>query len=480
MIRLTFYGAAETVTGSKYLLETDTARVLIDCGLFQGLKVLRLKNWEPLAFSAAAVQSVVLTHAHVDHVGYLPRLVHQGFNGPVYCTPPTVELSELNLYDSAKNQEQDADDANQGDYSKHKPALPLYNAADVATTMKRFKPIARETWFSPAEPIWCRYHDDGHLLGAAMIEVEIRQGPKPLRILFSGDVGRYGSPLYRDPTPPTACDYLICESTYGDRDHPPGNVLDALCDVMQAAVRRGGVMLMASFAVGRAQQLIYLLRQLIDAKRIPEMPIYLDSPMAVNATNLYCKYAAEGELAPTAMNGNDCAVHGPNVHLARSVDESKLINRVTGPAVIIASSGMMTGGRILRHLEQRAGDPKNTILIGGFMAEGTRGRALQDGAKFLRLYGHDVAVRATVVSLPSLSGHADRSELLRWLTPLPDPRQVFLTHGELGQHTTGTWPINCTASAAGTRWSRIWAKPWNWFDHRNSPPFQGGAEEVGQ
>ena len=430
MIRLTFHGAAQTVTGSKYLLETDTARILIDCGLFQGLKALRQLNWNPLPFSAAAVQNVVLTHAHVDHVGFLPRLVKQGFHGTVYCTPPTVELAPLILYDSAKNQEQDADDANTGGYTKHKPALPLYNSADVDRTVKLLKPIERETWFSPCEPFWCRYHDDGHLLGAAQIEMEIRQGPKPLRILFSGDVGRYRAPLYRDPTPPTPCDYLICESTYGDRDHPAGNVLDMLCDVAQTAIQRGGVMIMASFAVGRAQQLIYLLRQLIEQERIPELPIYLDSPMAVNATNMYCKFAGEHELSADMLQGDECVLYGRNVHLARTVDESKQINRVTAPAVIIASSGMMTGGRILRHLEQRAGDPKNTILLGGFMAEGTRGRDLANGAKFLRLYGHDVPIRAAVVDLPALSGHADRSELLRWLKPLPDPRQVFLTHGE--------------------------------------------------
>jgi metallo-beta-lactamase family protein len=276
-----------------------------------------------------------------------------------------------------------------------------------------------------------RYHEDGHLLGASMIETEIRDTPQPLRILFSGDVGRFQAPLYHDPAPPPACDYLICESTYGDRDHPPGNVLDQLCDVMKAALARGGVILVAAFAVGRSQQLIYLLRELFQQKRLPEMPIYLDSPMAVNATNIYCTFGAEHELTMDALTGPNCPFYGPNIHLVRTVDESKQVNRVSGPAVIIASAGMMTGGRILHHLEQRAGDSRNTIMLGGFMAEGTRGRALAEGATTVRVYTRDIPVRAAVVQLPALSGHADRGELMRWLTPLPPPRQTFLTHGEI-------------------------------------------------
>jgi metallo-beta-lactamase family protein len=435
MLRLSFHGAAQTVTGSKYLLESDGARLLIDCGLFQGLKELRLKNWAPLPFPPSSVPALVLTHAHIDHVGYLPKLVRDGFKGPVYCTPATVELAELILLDSAKTQEEDADFANRNDYSKHKPALPLYNAQDVARAVKLLRPIEREQWFSPLEPFWCRYHADGHLLGACMIELEVRRGPRPTRFLFSGDVGRYGAPLYPDPSTPPPCDYLICESTYGDRDHPPGNVLDMLYDVVQRALKLGGVILMAAFAVGRAEQLIFLLRELIRLKRIPELPIYLDSPMAISSANLYAKYAADHELSEAAIEGTDGVLHGPNVHLTRTVDESKQINRIHGPAVIIASSGMLTGGRILHHIEQRASDPRNTILLGGFMAEGTRGRDLQNGAKSIRLYGHDVPVRAAVAELPALSGHADRGELLRWLTPLPDPRQVFLTHGELASAT---------------------------------------------
>lgn len=435
MPRLTFLGAARTVTGSKYLLEAGSTRLLIDCGLFQGLKELRLKNWDKLPPESFTAAAVVLTHAHVDHVGYLPRFVRDGFNRPVFCTPATADLADIILYDCAKNQEGDADYANQKGFSKHKPALPLYSSIDVDRALKLLRPTPRDQWFSPAEPFWCRYHEDGHLLGASMIELEIRSGDRPLRILFSGDVGRYSAPLYHDPATPTACDYLICESTYGDRDHPAGNVLDMLCDVVQAALKRGGVMLMAAFAVGRAQQLILLLHELIEQRRIPELPIYLDSPMAVNATNIYCRHAGELGVPEEALQGDKCVLYGRNVHLARTVQASKQINDVRGPAVIVSSSGMMTGGRILHHLQQRVADPRNTILLGGFMAEGTRGRALQEGAKSIRVFGHDVPVRAAIASLPALSGHADRSELLRWLQPLPAPRQVFLTHGELASAT---------------------------------------------
>jgi metallo-beta-lactamase family protein len=430
MIRLTFHGAAETVTGSKYLLEADGARVLVDCGLFQGLKPLRALNWKPLPFPASSVQAVVLTHAHIDHVGYLPRFVRDGFRGPVWCTPATADLAAIMLFDAAKNQQEDADFANKEGFSKHKPALPLYEPEDVARALKLLKTVEREEWFSPAAPIFMRYHIAGHLLGASSIEVEIRTGAKPTRIVFSGDVGRYDAPLYFDPLQPPACDYLICESTYGNREHPDIPVLDELATTVNAAVARGGVMLVPAFAVGRSQQLIYLLRLSMQQKRIPTMPVYLDSPMAMDATNIYCRYVAEHDLTEGQLVGSGCVFDGPNIFETRTVAESKKINDVKGPAIIIASNGMLTGGRILHQLEQRLGHPENTIVLAGFMAEGTRGRALEDGAKFLRLYGHDVPVRAAVVSISSLSGHAGHKELIRWLSPLSPPKQTFITHGE--------------------------------------------------
>jgi metallo-beta-lactamase family protein len=313
--------------------------------------------------------------------------------------------------------------------------------------LKLLKVVDREAWFSPAEPIWMRFHDAGHLLGSNMIETEIRARGKPTRILFSGDVGRYGGPLYHDPTPPPPCDYLICESTYGDRDHPPGDLHEHLAAVVNRSIERGGVMLMASFAVGRAQQLIFLLQHLIHARRIPALPIYLDSPMSIDATEIYRAFRADHDLGEEQLVGRDRVLAGPNVHLVRDVDASKALNHVTGPAVIISSSGMMIGGRILHHLKRRLPEARNTIVIGGFMAAGTRGRRLQEGAQTLRMHGRDVPVEAAIETVPGLSGHADRSELLRWLSPLPAPRRTFLTHGE---------PASAGALAETLRTQRGW------------------------
>ncbi len=431
MTKLTFYGAAQTVTGSKYLLEVDDASVLIDCGLFQGIKQLREKNWAPTPFSTKKLDAVVLTHAHLDHVGFLPRIVKQGYRGKIWCTPATAELTEITLLDSAKIQESDASYANKKGYSKHIPAFPLYEVRDAENTVKLFRTVSRGEWFSPVEPIWMRYHDAGHLLGSNMIEVEIRNQTPPLRILFSGDVGNYNGPLYHDPTPPPACDYLICESTYGNRNHANEDLTQGLADVVNRSVERGGVMLVAAFAIGRSQQLIYLLQVLKQAKRIPDIPIYLDSPMAVDATHIYREHDEDHDLSEGELSPENPLFDGSHVFLCRKTEESKALNRHPGPAVIISSSGMMTGGRIVHHLKQRLPDPRNTVILGGYMAEGTRGRLLQDGAKFLRMHGQEVPVRAAIETIPGLSGHADRNGLLRWLAPLEAPRRTFLTHGEI-------------------------------------------------
>jgi metallo-beta-lactamase family protein len=454
MASITFHGAARTVTGSKYLLESDGARILIDCGLFQGLKKLRQRNWAPTPFDVKSLDSVVLTHAHLDHVGYLPRIVKQGFKQPVYSTEATRELSEIILLDSAKCQEYDAQYANRKGFSKHQPALPLYDGRDVQQSMKLFREAPRGEWFSPAGSIRMRYHDAGHLLGSNMIEVELTSGSKPLRILFSGDVGRYDGPLYHDPAPPTECDYLVCESTYGNRDHPDREILDALAEVVHRSVSRGGIMLTAAFAVGRAQQLIYLLQILKSQDRIPDLPIFLDSPMACDATAVYREHSEDHDLSDAALDPAHPALAGRKVILARSTAESKAINQTRGPAIIISSSGMMTGGRIVHHLRQRLPDARNTIVLGGFMAVGTRGRLIQDGAKFIRMFGMEVPVRAAVETVPGLSGHADRSDLLRWLGQLPHPpTRTFLTHGEpqamdaLAEElrTTGGWHVAAPA-----------------------------------
>jgi metallo-beta-lactamase family protein len=431
MTKLTFHGAAETVTGSKYLLEADNSHVLVDCGLFQGVKELRERNWAKTPFNLKELDAVVLTHAHLDHVGYLPRIVKQGFRGKIYCTPATAELTEITLLDSAKIQESDASYANKKGFSKHIPAYPLYEIRDAENTVKLFHTVPRDDWFSPTEPIWMRFHDAGHLLGSNMIEVEIRNQTPPLRILFSGDVGRYDGPLYHDPVPPPACDYLICESTYGNRDHKDADIMDSLADVVNRCVERGGVMLVAAFAIGRSQQLIYLMQLLKKQRRIPNVPIYLDSPMAVDATNVYREFDEDHDLSEGELDPQDPLFGGSHVFMCRKTEESKALNRHAGPAMIISSSGMMTGGRILHHLKQRLPDKRNTVIVGGFQAIGTRGRMLQDGAKSLKIHGEEVPVRAAIETIPGLSGHADRSGLLRWLKPLPNPKRVFLTHGEI-------------------------------------------------
>ncbi|MGI9456271.1 MAG: MBL fold metallo-hydrolase RNA specificity domain-containing protein [Aeoliella sp.] len=431
MATLTFHGAARTVTGSKYLLEAGSARVLVDCGMFQGLKKLREKNWASTPFDVKSLDAVMLTHAHLDHVGYLPRVVKEGFNHRVMCTPATAKLAELIMLDSAKIQEHDAAYANKKGYSKHKPALPLYDGKDVLKTIKLFREVPREKWQQVSGPVWARFHDAGHLLGSNMIEVEIRDRDPALRILFSGDIGRYDGPLYHDPVPPPECDVLICESTYGNRDHPVGDLSDGLADVFNRAVKRGGVILMASFAVGRAQQLIYLMQVLKCEGKIPDLPIYLDSPMSCNATDIYREHSDDHDLSEGQLCGDRPVLGGPAVHLCRSVDESKGLNNVEGPAVIISSSGMMTAGRILHHLKRRLPGKQNTVILGGYMAVGTRGRRLQEGADTLRMHGIDVPVKAAIEKVPGLSGHADRSGLLKWLGGMKsDPKQIYLTHGE--------------------------------------------------
>lgn len=438
-MRLTFHGAAGTVTGSKYLLEADGASVLIDCGLFQGIKKLRKRNWDGTPFKAGGLDAVLLTHAHLDHTGYLPRVVKEGFHGPIHCTPATAQLAELILLDSAKIQENDAAYANKKGFSKHKPALPLYTGKDVLETVKNFRLVERDDWRHIAGPIHARWHDAGHLLGSNLIEVEVREESKTTRIVFSGDVGRYDGPLYHDPTPPPECDYLVCESTYGNRDHPDVDLADSLAEVVNRGIERGGVMLMASFAVGRAQQLIYLLQVLKCADKIPDLPIYLDSPMSVDATKIYREFCEDHDLSEAELCGvsGSCQVGdrpvlgGDAVHLCKTVDESKGLNHVKGPAIIISSSGMMTAGRIVHHLKKRLPDPTTTVILGGYMAVGTRGRRLEQGENPIRMHGQEIEVRAAIEKVPGLSGHADRSGLLQWLGHLKaPPKRTFLTHGE--------------------------------------------------
>lgn len=430
MMHLRFLGAAGMVSGSRHLLEVDGTRVLFDCGLFQGDKRLRELNWDRFPVPAESIDAVVLTHAHIDHSGWLPRLSREGFKGPIYTSPPAADLLGLLLYDAAKCQEEDAQYANRKGYAKHRPALPLFDERDVDRTLRLVQDVRRQEWFEAAAGVKCRFHDAGHMLGSSFVEVEANAAEGLRRIVFSGDVGRYDAPLLHDPTPPPACDYLVCESTYGDRDHTPSRPLEELEAVTKEAIDRGGMMLVASFAVGRAQQLVYLLRTLIAAGRIPNVPVWVDSPMAVDAMEVFRRHGAEHDFSEARAQGVAEAMAAPFARLAKTANESKAINAHDGPGVIIASSGMMNGGRILHHLAQRLPDPQTTVLVAGFQAIGTRGRTLIDGARFLRIHGRDIPVRAAVRRIDALSGHADRTEIGRWLGPMPAPRRTFLVHGE--------------------------------------------------
>jgi metallo-beta-lactamase family protein len=430
MIQLRFLGAAGMVSGSRHLLQVDGRRVLFDCGLFQGEKQLRERNWEPFPVPPDSIDAVVLTHAHIDHSGWLPRLVRTGFRGTIFTAPAAADLLGLLLYDSAKCQAEDAAYANRKGYSRHRPALPLYEERDVDRTLRLVKDVERGRWFEPAPGVRCRFHDAGHMLGSSFVEVEATAATGTRRLLFSGDVGRYDAPLLHDPVAPPACDYLVCESTYGDRDHPPSRPLDELEAATKEAIGRGGMMLVASFAVGRAQQLVYLLRTLMAANRLPSVPVWVDSPMAVEATEVYRRHAGEHDFSEARREGVDEALAAPFARLAKTAAESKAINAHEGPGVIIASSGMMNGGRILHHLVQRLPDPRTTVLVAGFQAVGTRGRALIDGARELRIHGRDIPVRAAIRRVDGLSGHADRNEIGRWLAAMPAPGRTFLVHGE--------------------------------------------------
>ena len=431
MAKLTFLGAAGTVTGSKYLVEAGGKRLLVDCGLFQGEKELRERNWAPLPISPSTIDWVVLTHAHIDHTGYLPRLVRDGFRGPIYANTATCELARILLPDSAHIQEEDAEHAQHKGYSRHSPALPLYTVEEAQATLAKLQEIPRCDAFRISPEFSVRGYDAGHILGSSSLELTIAENGRATTVVFSGDIGRYGQPILKNPCTPPRADVLLCESTYGDRDHPGGSVSDQLAEVVTRVAKRGGSVVIPGFAVGRIQTLLYLLRQLELAGRIPQLPTYVDSPMAITATNLYLAHRedhCDEFVRAEKQDGDPLDVH--DVHMTRTAEESKQINRVDR-CLILSASGMATGGRVLHHLERRLPDARNAVLLVGFQAAGTRGRSLADGAKTLRMFGTEVPVRAEVVELHQLSAHAGQSELLRWLNGFQaPPRQTWLVHGE--------------------------------------------------
>ncbi|MEW6694187.1 Ribonuclease [Tepidimonas thermarum] len=422
-VRIQFLGGAGTVTGSKYLIQHDGRALLVDCGLFQGYKTLRLRNRQPLPVVPGHIGAVVLTHAHIDHSGHLPLLVREGFRGKVWCTHATRDLCEILLPDSAHLQEEDADFANRHGFSKHAPALPLYTVDDA---MRSLRHLRAQPLYQPFEPLpgWrVQFYGAGHILGAASVLVEV--GGR--RLLFSGDLGRADDMLMFPPDPPPAADAVVVESTYGNRQHPPGNLIDELAPLLARVAARGGTAVVPVFAVGRAQALLHAIDVLKRQQRLPRsLPVYLDSPMAIQATALLANHPGETRLSPAQVQH---MTHG--VQAARTPDESKAIARHHGPKVILAGSGMATGGRVLHHLKLYLGDHRNMVILTGYQAPGTRGDALLRGAPTVRIHGQDWAVQAEVAQLLTASAHADTDGLMAWLGAIPGaPRRIFITHGE--------------------------------------------------
>lgn len=433
MTTLHFLGAAGSVTGSKYVLESNGYRVMIDCGLFQGLKELRLRNWEQLPLNPASINDVVLTHAHIDHTGYLPRLVRDGFNGTVYATSATADLLSIMLPDSARIQEEDAEYANRKKFSKHHPALPLYTEADAKAALKLLSGVNYEQPIKLSKSVTVSFTQAGHILGSGCVKAEISEpGKAPFSILFSGDLGRYNEPILNDPAPVHEADYLLVESTYGNRLHEQTNPKERLAEIINETVERGGKIIIPAFAVGRTQLLIYYLRELEDENRIPVIPVIVDSPMGASATRLYMKHREEHDMDMQQLaDEHRNALSTRNFRLVHGREGSKALNFLHEPAVIISASGMATGGRVMHHLYNNLPDPNSSVVLVGYQAEGTRGRRLQNGEKTLRLFGEEVPVRAKIETIGSLSAHADSSEIMRWLAGFKrPPRKTFVVHGE--------------------------------------------------
>ena len=419
---MNFLGGTGTVTGSKYVIEAEGRKLMVDCGLFQGLKQLRLRNWAPLPLHPRDIDTVLLTHAHLDHSGYLPVLVREGYRGNIYCTRATCDLLEILLLDSARLQEEEADYANRHGFSKHHPALALYTVEDAEHALSRLRPVDRETDISLGAGVHARWSCAGHMLGASSVRITTAQRS----ILFSGDLGPKDDAVLRTPDAPQSADYIVVESTYGDRLHADVNAQEALAEVLRRTFNRGGIVVIPSFAVGRAQTLMYLIHRAKEASAIPNVPVYLDSPMAVDATVVFRMHSGEHKLGSEEVESM-CG----GVHVVKTPDESRWLDSRHMPMVIIAGSGMATGGRVVHHIKAFAGDPRNTILFAGFQAAGTRGASMVGGAQSVKIHGSYVPIRAEVANLDMLSAHADREGLIDWLAAAPKkPRAVYVTHGE--------------------------------------------------
>lgn len=434
-MRLTFLGAARTVTGSKHLLEVGGIRVLVDCGLFQGLKVIRERNWEPFAVPPSSIDVVVLTHAHLDHCGHLPRLVAQGFTGRIFCTGGTAELAKIVMADAAHLQEEDAERANRKGYTKHKPALALFTEADAARAALQLQPIGYNRPMPIAPGIELEFLNAGHLLGSAYARISVAAEGKT--ILFGGDLGRYGRPVLPDPSPVPDADVVLVESTYGNRVHEADDDGRHLARIINETVERRGKIVIPAFALGRVEELLYWVRYLEEKKAIPELPVYVDSPMAVEALAEYRDRMHELDEGLRSF----CTAR---LRVIASIPESRKVQEDPRPAIVISSSGMATGGRVLHHLKRILPDARNTVLFAGYQAEGTRGRLLKDGAQTTRIHGEEIVVKARIESLDSVSAHADSNEIMRWLKGFKNPPStLFLVHGEPG-------PMDALKARVGT------------------------------
>lgn len=437
MASISFWGGVGTVTGSKYLVESGNSRVLVDCGLFQGFKELRERNWQEPPFDPRSLTAVLITHAHIDHTGYLPRLAKQGFNGPVYCSRGTADLLKILLPDSGRLQEEDADFRNRHNLTKHQPALPLYTEKDAFASLELVEPVANDGKSLQVAPgIRASFRIAGHILGSSLVLLEIDHAGddgKGRRVLFSGDLGHYDQPIIRDPVAPPSCDYLLVESTYGDRLHDPEDPKIALARIINDAAQRNAPVLIPAFAVGRTQEIVYLIRELEDEKAIPVLPVSVDSPMAAATTAVYARRTEEqDEEYASVLRQQKHPLRTHAMVTASSRQESKRLNDAEGARVIISASGMMTGGRVLHHAMRLVPNPDATIVFVGFQAAGTTGRRIQDGEPEVKIMGQWVPVRCRVAKIGGFSAHADYGEVLKWLSGMESgvPRQTFLTHGE--------------------------------------------------
>ena len=430
-VRIKFLGGAGSVTGSKYLLEIDQFRLLVDCGLFQGEKELRLRNWDDFPVDVQEIDAVVITHAHIDHTGYLPRLFKQGFDGPVYCTAPTADLMGILLLDSAKLQLEEAEFARRKGYSKHANPEPLYKTEDVEGLLTRLQPHPFGTEVSISDKIKVSFQDSGHILGSSSVRIRLQGEQQEKTIVFSGDIGRYNQPIMQDPVPFQQADILLIESTYGNRDMLDHNPAEPLAEIINRAVERQGCVIIPAFAVGRTQTLLYHITRLIDERKIPSIPVYLDSPMAVNVTGLYKKHLQHHKLSAEELEDTNVAFEHKNVHYYNSHEASESLLELKKDAILISASGMCTGGRILNHLYHRLPRAQDTLLFVGYQAKGTRGRRILEGEPTIRIFGQDVPVKCQMEVLDGLSAHADKEELFQWMRGIKNtPKMTFIVHGE--------------------------------------------------